>query len=77
MFEVVIAMDDEEKVALAISTAGRLLSFDPAEAAGCPLFEVARKLIGNFVFSGPRVKIHDSHGINREHKSEKCYNDTR
>ena len=44
MFEFVIAMCDEEKVALANFTTGRLLSFDFAEAAGCPLLAVARKL---------------------------------
>ena len=63
MFEVVIAMDDEEKVALANVTAGRLLNFDPAEPAGHLLLADARNLTGNFVSSGPRVKIHDSHRI--------------
>ena len=42
MFEVVIAMDDEEKGALANFTAGRLLSFDPAEPAGHLLLADAR-----------------------------------
>ena len=70
MFEGVIALDDEGKAVLVNPAAGRLLSFDPAEAAGRPLLEVAQKLIGNFVSSSPRVKIRDSHRIEREHKSE-------
>lgn len=49
MFEVVSAMDDEEKVALANFTAGHLLLAD------------AGNLTENFASSGPRVKIHDSH----------------
>lgn len=62
---VVIALDDEEKVVLANPAAGRLLSFDPAEAAGRPLLEVARKRIGIFISSSPRIKTRDSHRIER------------
>lgn len=42
MVEGVIALDDRERIVLANSAAGRLLSFDPAEATGRPLLEVAR-----------------------------------
>jgi len=52
VFEGVIAMDNEEKVALANPAAGRLLSFDPAEAAGCPLLGVVREL-QDFCFLQP------------------------
>ncbi|MCH2211346.1 MAG: ATP-binding protein [Fuerstiella sp.] len=42
MFEGVIALDGQEKVVLANAAAGRLLGFDPVEATGRPLLEVAR-----------------------------------
>jgi len=42
MVEGVIALDDTERIVLANSAAGRLLNFDPVNAAGRPLLEVVR-----------------------------------